>query len=435
MKNSRSGRRGAALAALIPVLALILFIASLIPLGARVLGWYSFREQNEKALTAAVRWDSGNASYHYLLGKYYHINLDSPDMQKAIEAYQESLRRTPLQPGAWIDLSKAYQLNGQMPEAEHALERAVKLNPNNPSLLWEAGTFWLMNNMTEKAVAVLKQYLLLEPAMQTMVYDLCWKLKLENSFIIGNIVPQSYPYQSGYLSYLISTKKAAESAEAWKTLDPNSIEKKDFIAYTNFLIEQGLYAEAETIWNEVTAKIEGMHGREVNSILWNHGFESEPLNGGFDWKITEGQGANVFIDDSIKMTGTRSLGIVFDGQHNPDITIARQVVPITPGIHYVLRTYIKTDGITTKNGIFIQIQGHNCTGLEARTDSVVGSGYWKEVTVNFEMPASCSAAIVKIRRERSQKLDNKIEGTAWIDGIILKPQTAIQTSSSKKHTK
>ncbi|MBI5633886.1 MAG: tetratricopeptide repeat protein [Nitrospirae bacterium] len=435
MKNSRFGRRGAALPVLISVLALVLFIATLFPLGAKVLGWYFFREKSEKALLSAVRWDKGNAAYHYMLGKYYHMNLDSPDMQKAIQAYQEALRRNPLQPGVWIDLSKAFQLNNQLSEAEHALERAVKLNPHNPSLLWEAGTLYLMNNMTEKAVASLRQYLLLEPAMQSMVYDLCWKLKLENSFIMQNIVPQTYTYQSGYLSYLIAAKKAAETADVWKTLDRNSIEKKDFIAYTNFLIEQGLYSEAEAVWNEVTARIEGMHGRDAASLLWNHGFESEPLNGGFDWRITEGQGVNVFIDDTIKMTGTRSLGIVFDGRNNPDITAAQQVVPVTPGMRYVLRTYIKADGITTKNGVLIQVQGLKCTGLDMKTDSIAGSGYWKEVNIDFEVPASCSAAVVKIRRERSQKLDNKIEGTAWIDGIILKPQTATQTSSSKEHTK
>jgi len=435
MKNSRSGRRGAAPAVLISVLALILFLASLFSLGTRVLGWYFFRPQDEKTLTTAIRWDRGNPSYHYMLGKYYHMSLDSPDMPRAIEEYRESLKRSPLQPGVWIDLSKAYQMNDQPAEAESALDRAVKLNPNNPRLLWEAGTFYLMNNMTEKAVTSLRQYLLLEPAMQPMVYDLCWKLKIENSFIIQKVVPQSYTYQAGYLSYLMAAGKTAEAEDTWKTLDPNNIEKKDFIAYTNFMIQNGQYAQAEAVWNAITTKIEGMHGREPSSILWNHGFESEPLNGGFDWRITEAEGVNVFIDDTIKMTGSRSLGIVFDGRKNPDIIVARQIVPVTPGTRYSLRTYIKTDGITTKNGVFIQIQGHNCTGLEARTDSAIGSAYWKEVNVDFEAPASCGAVVVMIRRERSQKLDNKIEGTAWIDGIILKPQTATQTSNSKKPAK
>lgn len=435
MKNSRFGRRGAALPVLISALALFLLIASLFPLGAKVLGWYYFREQDEEALITAVKWDKRNASYHYMLGRHYQMSLDRSDMTKAIASYRESLSRSPLQPGVWIDLSKAYQMSNQAAEAEHAIERAVRLNPNNSALLWEAGTFYLMNNMTEKAAAVLRQYLLLEPAMQSTVYDLCWKLNLEHSYIAGTIVPQSYEHQTGYLAYLMAEKKTAETESVWKVLDPDSIQKKDFIAYVNFLIAQGHYSKAETIWNEVTARIEGMHGREAHSLLWNHGFESEPLNGGFDWKITEVKGANVFIDDSIKMTGTRSLGVVFDGQQNPDITIAQQIVPITPETNYSLRTYIKTDGITTRNGILIQVQGHNCIGLDARTDSIVGSGYWKEVVLDFAAPASCSAAVVKIRRERSQKLDNKIEGTAWIDGIILKSQTATLTSSSKKHTK
>lgn len=435
MKNSRPGLRGVEPAPFISVLALVLFIGSLYPLGAKVLGWYFFQQQNERSLVSAAHWDQGNASYHYLLGRYYQLNFGSPDIPKAIDEYQQSLRRSPLQPGAWIDLSKAYQLNNQQPEAERALERALRLNPNNPSLLWEAGTFYLMNNMTDRAVTSLRQYLLLEPARQSMVYDLCWKLGLENGFILGNIVPQSYTYRSGYLSYLLAAKKAAEAVETWKTLDAGSIEKKDFIAYINFLIEQGLYSQAESVWNEVTAKIEGMHGRESNSLLWNHGFENEPLNGGFGWRITEVEGVNVFIDDAVKMTGSRSLGIFFDGQHNPDITVARQVVPIAPGMHYSLRAYIKTDGITTKNGVFMQVQGHNCTDLEARTDSVTGSNYWRELVLDFEAPASCGAAVIKIRRERSQKIDNKIEGTAWIDGIILKSQTAAQTISSKKLTK
>jgi hypothetical protein len=362
------------------------------------------------------------------------MNLNSPDIPKAIESYRDSLRLNPIQPGVWIDLSKAYQMDNQVEKAEYTIERAVKLSPNNPNLLWEAGTFWLMNGMNDKAVEALRQYLLLMPNMQTIVYDLCWKLRLENSFIIGNVVPSAYKYKAGYLTYLISTKRVGEAQDAWKAIDLNSLEKRDFIAYSNFLIENGLYESAETVWNEITAKIEGQSGRDTNTLLWNHGFEEEPLNGGFDWRIFETAGVNIFVDESVRMTGSRSLGVAFDGLHNPDVTIAQQIVRLTPGSHYSLRGFIKADGITTKNGIFLQVQGHKCSGLDARTDNVAGSSFWREVTVDFDVPPSCNAAVVKIRRERSQKLDNKIEGTAWIDGITLKPQAAIQTTSSKKHS-
>ena len=434
MRNNGTRKRGAVSGLLISSVALILFGAALFPLSKRLAGWFFFRVQDEKELLSAIRYDSGNAAYHYLLGKYHHMNLNSPDIPKAIESYRNSLSLNPIHSGVWIDLSKAYQINNQKEEAEHALERAVRLSPNNPDLLWEAGTFWLMNSMPDKAVKALRQYLILAPQMQPIVYDLCWKLRLENSFIIENVVPPAYEYQAGYLTYLMSTKRVSEALYAWRAIDLTKLEKKVFISYSNFLIENGVYESAETVWTDITAKIEGLNGRDANTLLWNHDFEAEPLNGGFDWRIAETEGVNAFIDDTVKMTGNRSLGVAFDGLHNPDITIAQQTVIITPGASYSLRGYIKAEGITTKNGIFLQVQGHRCTGLDARTESVAGSSFWREVTVDFEAPPSCSAAVVKIRRERSQKLDNKIEGTAWIDGITLKRQAALQTNSSKKHT-
>jgi hypothetical protein len=42
------------------------------------------------------------------------------------------------------------------------------------------------------------------------------------------------------------------------------------------------------------------------------------------------------------------------------------------------------------------------------------------VRVPFETSPQAQAIIIKIRREASQKLDNLIGGTAWIDQVSLK---------------
>lgn len=414
--------------------ALLLFCLALFPLIQNIIGWSYVRMENDLGLQSALRYDKNNAIYHYMLGRYYHRNLGRPDLPNAIEAYRDSIRLNPLQPFAWSDLSRAYLTTGQAGEAEYALERAVKLSPNDPDLLWEAGTFWLMNNMTDKAFQALRRYLVLMPDKQAVVYDLCWKLKVENRSIIETIVPSTYQHQAGYLAYLIATKRINETQEAWKSLDQNRLEKKDFIAYSNFLIDNGMYESAEAAWNEITQKIEGQNGRDGNTLIWNPGFEDEPLNGGFDWRISGTAGVNIFIDEAVRMTGSRSLGVAFDGLHNPDVTIAQQIVKATPGQRYSLKGYIKASGITTKNGVFFQVIGHKCSGLDVRSESVTGDSFWKEIAVDFDLPQACSALIVKIRRERSQKLDNKIEGTAWIDGITLKPQTTSLTNSSRKHS-
>ena len=433
MKNKLRRQRGSVVTLGLSVLAVALYVLLLIPLVRQAVGWYFFTRATEAGLLSAARYDSRNDTYPYLLGRLYLTSIQAPEPDKAIAHYRRSIALNPLQSGAWIELSRAGRMSGRQKEAEQALDRAVQLSPGNPDLIWDAGTFWLTNGMTDKAFHAFKRYLLIEPDYQTMVYDLSWKVQPDNSYILRNLVPETYDYRSKYLAYLISAKKLDEAEEVWKTLGQDSLRKEDFIAYVNFLISSGRYDRAEAVWKEISEKIEGMAKDEGASLLWNHGFENEVLNGGFDWRIRESEGVNVFIDESVRMSGRRSLGVVFDGKHNPDIAFASQIIRVTPGAPYLLKGSIKTEALTTTNGVFLQVAGHTCSGLDKRSEVMTGTAFWKEVSIEFEAPASCGAVIVMARRERSSKLDSNIEGTAWIDGISLRQQASVQTSSLKKH--
>ncbi len=397
-----------------------------------VAGWYAVGKADKKGLIKAARYDSGNAVYPYLLGRYYSLNLENPDPARAISYYRRALALSPLQPGAWVGLSRSLLNEGRTSEAEYALERAVLLNPSDGNLMWKASTFWLMNGNVDKAVAALRRFILIDPEGQLSVYDLCWKLKLDNSYLLRNLLPHEYPYERKYLEYLIAAKKPAEAEEVWDLIDKNTVDRDLFVRYVNFLIDGGLYDRAEKDWRQVAIKAVGLKSGGSLPLIWDPDFENEILNGGFDWSIGGAAGVDVFIDDSVHVTGNRSLGVSFNGEENPDVTIARQVVRTRPGARYTLRAYVKTNSLTTTNGIFLSVEGHRCTGLSRRSDTVSGTNFWREVTVDFEVPQDCYAAIVKIRRERSNKLDNKIAGTAWIDGLSLKEQAGTVTTASGK---
>jgi tetratricopeptide (TPR) repeat protein len=416
------------------VFSLVIYIILIWSLSKPAFGWLALGRADEKGLLSAVRFDKENATHYSMLAGYFHKNLTDPDIDKAIKYYRKSLSLNPLQAGSWINLSRAYMINGQNAEAEYAIERAVALSPNNPELMWEAGTFWLIGNRTDKAVSALRKYILLSPDKQNAVYDLSWKLNLDNNYILANLVPGSYAYQSRYLHYLIRTKRVNESQEVWNILDINRLKKNEFISYVNFLINNSLYEKAEKVWHEITGDTDRLNSTGTYSLIWNPGFENEMLNGGFDWVIREAQGADVFLDDLIQMNGNYSLGITFDGDHNPDITIAQQVVRVNPGTKYTLRSFIKTDALTTKNGIIIVVQSHNCKGLYKKSEALTGTNFWKKNTLDFKTPDECEAVMVKIRRERSDKFDNKIKGTAWIDDITLKHQTDLLKSTFKKRS-
>lgn len=396
------------------------------------IGRLSLGNADEEGLLRAVRHDDRNASYYFLLGRFYLTTIERPDVKRAIDHYRTSIRLTPLQAGAWLDLAKAYRADGQITQSEDSFERAVKLSPNNADLMWEAGTYWLINNKPDMAVAALKRYLLLVPERQKDVYDLCWKLNVDNRSLLRDLVPDTFEYRSTYLSYLIAAGHVPEAREAWNTIEMQHLDQDLFITYVNFLIAHNLYDEAGKVWEEINKQRADAGAFDERALMWNPGFEDTIVNGGFDWMITERDGVNVFIDDSIRMSGNRSLGVSFDGQHNPDIIMARQIVPVTPSSQYSLRGYVRTESLTTTNGIVVSVSGHTCSGLHTRSEVLTGSNFWKEVSIDFAVPAECRAVIIAIRRDKSDKFDNKIEGTAWIDGMTLKPRALSQTRISEK---
>jgi len=377
------------------------------------------KQINEQNLLSAVSYDSRNATYYYLLGRLYHYRIEGADMAKAVRCYKESLSLNPVQGGCWLDLAKAYQAEGMMADADYALQRSMRLMPQNPAVMWEAGVFYLINGNIGLSLRNLKEFILLRPDRQTDAYDIVWKLSLEPEYILNSLIPDSYPYYKQYLSYLINTNRIESSMALWKRMERFMVEKEIFIKYIDFLIFKRQYAEAERVWKKYVREKFGEQLEGDSPLIWNGSFEYEILNGGFDWKINETKGVDVFLDRDIHLFGGNSLGVSFDGTVNPDITIASQVVRVAPDSKYLLRSNLKTESLTTTNGIFFSVEGHDCRNLYKKSDVITGTNFWKEISIEFEVPAECSAIWVKIRRGKSYKFDNKISGYAWIDAISM----------------
>lgn len=395
------------------------------------IAWLKLGKGSEEGILAAAAYDRSDPLYPYLLGRYYQFDAERPDIERAVRYYRQSLALNPLRAGVWVDLSRAYQSSGRGADAEQALEKAVDLNPNDSSLLWEAGVFWVMNDMTDRAVNSFRKYLYLEPERQGVVYDLCWRMRPDNDYILSGLVPEEYSYRRAYLKYLIRTKRAEEAQAVWNTIDKSRLDQDTFVSYVDFLIGSGLYESGERAWKEVTSKMEKFGEDRSRSLVWNSGFEHDPLNGGFDWVLGTTDGVELFLDDSVHMMGNRSLGVTFNGGTNPGITIARQIVPVQRGQTYTLKGYIKTDSLSTQNGIFISAEGYRCDGLFKKSDVITGTTFWKAVSLQFDAPQDCGAVSINIKRDRSDKLDNKIAGSAWIDDISLTTLTKTMKTASK----
>lgn len=382
------------------------------------LAQFMLGDADERGLCSAVYFDNTNATYHYLLGRFYQYSPEGLNVQRAIRLYKESLRLCPLQSGCWLDLAKACRTAGLLSDAGDSVRRAVRLDFRNPSVRWEAGVFSLISGDVADSMKNFKEYILLKPEGQEAAYDLLWKTSIDSEYVQENLIPVSYPYYKRYLLFLISSHRADEAKELWKVMTRFEVEEGVIVRYLDFLIARHSYDEAENAWRTYVGR-RFKEKRNEYSLLWNGSFEHDVLNGAFDWRVADTKGVYVFIDTDVHMSGKQSLGVTFDGTQNPDITIAAQVVRVTPTAKYFLKGYIKTDSLTTKNGLFFSVGGYDCGGLYKRSDTITGTNFWEEVSVEFETPGACHAITVNIRRQKSDKLDSKIGGTAWIDGLTL----------------
>jgi len=103
------------------------------------------------------------------------------------------------------------------------------------------------------------------------------------------------------------------------------------------------------------------------------------------------------------------------------VYLAEQIVPVESGKEYKVIGYIKTENVTTKNGVFLDVTGYRCDAFIKRTDSVTGTNLWKDMEVEFTVPGNCKVIKIGIGREKSEKFDSKISGDVWIDSISMIP--------------
>jgi hypothetical protein len=83
---------------------------------------------------------------------------------------------------------------------------------------------------------------------------------------------------------------------------------------------------------------------------------------------------------------------------------------VDEGGAYELKFWMRTEGITTDKGVYVEVDG-------ARSDAVLGTTFWQEFALPFE--ASSDLVTLWVRRDPSQRFDNLVAGKVWLDAFEL----------------
>jgi len=401
--------------------ALVCYYASKNALAAYYLG-----ANTRSGYERAVRLEPGDSRNWYLLGRSYLYDFEQPDPGRAIAALRHAVSLDPYSAEALLDLAAAYEGEGDIAQARAAYQAANKVYPLSADVCWSYGNFLLRQGEQDLAFARLRKAVELEPRRGAEAFSRALRVQPDPNVVLDKVVPAS---AAGYLPILqaLSASGDLDTAKVvWKRLVGlnEKIALGDTAPIFNELFQQRRPKEAASLWPEAVAMMRNPPPPDPpRSLLWDGGFESGYAGGGFSWNFFPMSGdVQIALDRSEKHSGGASLRILFNGRENLNFEDGCHNIAPEAGKTYQLTGWVKTQSLTSSEGVRLQIFAFGRDGNQSvMTDEVHGTQAWKQLELKWTAPAGTEFGRVCVRRVMSDQPGSDVQGAAWIDDVSLVP--------------
>jgi hypothetical protein len=229
-----------------------------------------------------------------------------------------------------------------------------------------------------------------------------------------------------YLSFEMEAGNVPAAEQAWRRLLQLklSFDLRQAFPYLDALIQHREPDRLADAWSALAERFPEKVGPLVtkSNLVANGSFERDLLNGGMDWRVVPVEGAVAGLDSRGAFEGSRALRIEFNGKRNLDYGHVLQYVAVQPNTRYRFSGAMRVSGITTDSGPRFQVfDAFNMQDLFLSTENAVGTSDWSSQQLEFKTKANTRLLMVRVARPPSEKLDNQIRGTVWIDQVSLIP--------------
>jgi hypothetical protein len=377
----------------------------------------------------ATRLEPDNASNWYFLGRYWQYNLEDPDSQRAIRAYQTALSFDPYSADTWLDLGTAYETEGDTAAARNAFVQAKRAYPLSPEVSWRYGNFLLRQREPDAAFAQIKQSVEADPKRAAAAFSLSMRFDPNVNSVLQRVLPLS---QDAYLNVISALAEQGQTDQAlivWSKLAalPPKLQLSQSFPLLEALINKRQVAEAQRVWDQaLTFASVSRPPDPPGSLVWDGGFETDVVGGGFTWRYSSFLDGVVLTSDSKeKHSGDRSLRLTFNGLTNITFNSVCQYVPVQPSTSYVFSAWVMTRSLSTDQGVRFGLRSiGDPNNSIAWTEDMEGTQPWTKVELPWISGKDVYELQLCVSRLPSTKFDSKIRGSAWIDDVLLLPAVA-----------
>ena len=280
------------------------------------------------------------------------------------------------------------------------MAKGLEMDPNFAQTHWSAANLFIRMGDLTAADFELRRTADLDVSYLTQVLDLVWRFYEDPEMIVRTHIPNTKDANLSAMSYFIGQDSELGARLSWDRLQTFTTLPQERFGYVNYLVNRGQAHDAHEVFS----------GSDQIGEVFNGGFESNPMNGGFDWRHSSWEHAEARRDTTQSKEGFASFLIEFDGEENVNYSHVWQWLPTEQGQDYELTFWMRTEAISTDEGVFMEVDGQI-------TQAPLGTTYWQEFRIPFT--ASSDLVTVRVRRRPSEKFDNLLGGKVWLDEFQL----------------
>jgi len=369
-----------------------------------------------EAVERALAGDPRNPALHRGLGRLYQ-NLGDYDRARA--EYETALQLRPTDGYAWLDLALLADRQGRRSEAQQALDLALRADPHNVAIRWEAGLLLYRWGEREPALEHLRYVLAVDPSQRDAAFQLA-RMLLEPGADPRDLLPSEPDGLINVLSGAVSHEDLPLAEAAWtrrvslSPAPPAEIGR----GYLQFLLDHGEGRGARGVWRALQA---GRPPSVDGNAVWNGGFEADQLLGwGLDWRVERVWGVDVTLDRFLAARGKHSLRLAFNSFPTLDFGGVWQLVPVEPGREYYLRALARATDFATRSGLKLEVVRPDNETVIAETNAIAGTtDDWVPLEARVRVPPETSLIRLRLRREPAPGPEGNLGGKVWVDEVRL----------------
>jgi len=379
--------------------------------------------ENPENWERAVRFESDNPDTWYRLGRYRQLDFEHADLPLSISFYQRAIQLNSPSPYYKLDLASALEMSGNDGEADRYFREAKEGYPISAEVYWKYGNFLLRQHQLPQAYAEIHHAVMVDDKLIPLAVSRVWRSNPDVTLLLDQILPDTAEARSDAMAFFSDEKDPDGALAVWKRqIAKNAtVDWKMVYRLTDMLVGGERFEDAGGVWRQAVARDQAAAGGySGDSLMFDGGFEHETSGGGFGWQQRDVSGAQFDFDSDIKHAGNRSARITFDGSQNLVYQDLFQYVLVSPGVRYHFQGYLRTERISTDSGVrFELIDPIGPGNLNIVTANETGTQPWTLEEANFTANPKTHLVRIRLIRNASERFDNKISGTAWVDDVSL----------------